>query len=416
MMQQNGFEGQERIFRVAVTLPDINMFELKVLTHYPERPYLIPLLRERDDDVQLVYSLQSHLTLEQWLRRTAVDYHDLLSILEEIVNVLDHAAKHCLRLDHFCMTPSQICYHTLRKRIELIYMPTRSAEFAFEHQWQQLLSSLTSVAAMSLKPEGHELFKSLTDFTVHRHERQSALLNVIRHWFASESNSLVFDQTDRDVLSSSTSQPASSMNAETEASCLPVVSRSKQITKASDGGKTFLIPNQKVRNSRYDIIELIRYFKRLYKRNSKVLMYESAGSNSEMGHEIKDKNHPDTSVQRKIALYRPEFEGTTLLSEQEILQGKLVLQNQQACKIFELTKPITRIGRNAALCDVIIDGDITIGRLHAEVHRLDQGYFVKDLDSLNGTYLNEQRLDSQTLYKLKGSDLLRLSEQEILFV
>lgn len=416
MMQQHGFEGQERIFRAAVALPDVNIFELKVLTHYPERPYLIPLLRERDDDVQLVYTLDSHMTLEQWLRRTAVDYLDLLSILEETVNVLDQSAKHCLRLDHFCLTPSQICYHTVKKRIELIYLPTRLAEPSFELKWQQLLNSLAPIAAMSLKPEGLEKFKSLSDSTVHRYERQNALLNIIRHWYASGSNSFDSDNFDKQAPFPNAVESASRINSEIDDSHLPVVRQSKQIANNPDGVKTHLKQNQKIKNPWHDSGGLIKYFIRLYKREDRVMLNESDNFKSQMGLEANDPIHPNVAPQRKISMYRPEFEGTTLLSEQEKLQGKLVLQNQQACKIFELSKPITRIGRNTALCDVIIDGDITIGRLHAEVHHLDQGYFVKDLDSLNGTYLNEQRLDSQTLYKLKGNDLLRLSEQEILFV
>ncbi|MZQ96950.1 MAG: FHA domain-containing protein [Acidaminobacter sp.] len=392
------------------------MFELNVLTHYPERPYLIPLLREKDDDVQLVYAFHSHMTLEQWLRRTAVDYHDLLSILEETVQILAQAAKHYLRLDHFCISPSQICYHTVKKRIELIYMPTRNTEPSFEEKWQQFLNSLVPIAALSLKPEGFEAFKSLSESTVHRYERQTALVNVIRHWFASNSKPVESEMADRDDLHPYSNKPLNVINSGYETSQPLVVEQSVQTAKVKAGGKIHQIVKPKVIDSSHSNGGLIEYFKRLCKREEKSIPEKTVFSRAEIGEESHNLIRHGVSTHSKISMYRPDFEGTTLLSEQEKLQGKLVLQNQQACKIFELSKPVTRIGRNTALCDVIIDDDITIGRLHAEVHHLDQGYFLKDLDSLNGTYLNEQRLDSQTLYKLKGNDRLRLSEQEILFV
>lgn len=415
-MLQNDFEGQERIYRLGITLPDINMFELNVLTHYPERPYLIPLLREKDDDVQLVYALYSHMTLEQWLRRTAVDYHDLLSILEETVQILAQAAKHYLRLDHFCISPSQICYHTVKKRVELIYLPTRIAEPSFEAKWQQFLNSLVPIAALSLKPEGFERFMSMSESTIHRYERQTALLNVIRHWFVSNSTPVEFEIPDHDALHTNSNKPINFLNSGYEASQPLVGERSEQNAMGFVAGKFHLNAKPKIKGAGCGNGGLVASIKRLCKREEKSIPDKTVFSRSEMGAESHVLMRHGTSSHNKISMYRPEFEGTTLLSEQEKLQGKLVLQNQQACKIFELSKPITRIGRNTALCDVIIDDDITIGRLHAEVHHLDQGYFLKDLDSLNGTYLNEQRLDSQTLYKLKGNDRLRLSEQEILFV
>jgi len=413
-MMHYSFEGQERVFRVAVSLQDINMFELNVLTHFPERPYLIPLLRERDEDVQLVYTLHSHITLEQWLRRTAADYHDLLSMLEEIVTILDQTTHHCLRLDQFCLVPSQICYHTVKKRIELIYLPERKIKFSFEQKWQQLLNDLSSIAALSLKPEGLEAFKSLFDSTVNRYERQTALLKVILQWFASRSAAAGSDKSDHytlvPILKGSVDplaydiDPRHPQRGITTKQKLMDPSESAPVMKLRPQ-KSFFWPNGCI------LENLINGFNKHKEKRSSL---NADLEKSPMSQETFERIQISVAAQHKNVMCKPEAEGTTLLSEQEKLQGKLVLQNQQACKIFELSGPITRIGRNTSLCDVIIDDDITIGRLHAEIHRIDQGFFIKDLDSLNGTYLNEQRLDSQTLYKLKGNDRLRLSEQEIL--
>ena len=43
------------------------------------------------------------------------------------------------------------------------------------------------------------------------------------------------------------------------------------------------------------------------------------------------------------------------------------------------------------------DEELTVSRRHAEVVRGDDGYRVKDVGSLNGTYLNRERIDEAPL-------------------
>ena len=55
----------------------------------------------------------------------------------------------------------------------------------------------------------------------------------------------------------------------------------------------------------------------------------------------------------------------------------------------------TSIGR-APQSDVFLD-DITVSRRHAEFYQRGEGYLVKDVGSLNGTYLNRERIDEAEL-------------------
>ena len=56
--------------------------------------------------------------------------------------------------------------------------------------------------------------------------------------------------------------------------------------------------------------------------------------------------------------------------------------------------------------DIFLD-DITVSRRHAELHRTADGaWVVTDAGSLNGTYLNGQRIDEPTV--LRPGDLLQI--------
>ncbi len=67
----------------------------------------------------------------------------------------------------------------------------------------------------------------------------------------------------------------------------------------------------------------------------------------------------------------------------------------RAGESFELGSARTVVGRSPD-CDVFLD-DVTVSRRHAEVHREGDGFLIRDLGSLNGTFVNRRRIDSVLL-------------------
>jgi pSer/pThr/pTyr-binding forkhead associated (FHA) protein len=60
-----------------------------------------------------------------------------------------------------------------------------------------------------------------------------------------------------------------------------------------------------------------------------------------------------------------------------------------------LSAPLTTAGRHPR-SDIFLD-DITVSRRHVEVSRSPSGYVLRDVGSLNGTYVNRERIDEATL-------------------
>ncbi|MGA0894040.1 MAG: FHA domain-containing protein, partial [Ilumatobacteraceae bacterium] len=60
-----------------------------------------------------------------------------------------------------------------------------------------------------------------------------------------------------------------------------------------------------------------------------------------------------------------------------------------------LSSRLTRIGRHSE-SELQLD-DVTVSRRHAEIERVGDGYVVRDDGSLNGTYVNGERVDEATL-------------------
>lgn len=73
----------------------------------------------------------------------------------------------------------------------------------------------------------------------------------------------------------------------------------------------------------------------------------------------------------------------------------MVKRGPNAGSRFVLTADVTRAGRHPG-SEIFLD-DITVSRRHAEFVRQGPGYVVRDVGSLNGTYLNRERLEEAPL-------------------
>lgn len=78
---------------------------------------------------------------------------------------------------------------------------------------------------------------------------------------------------------------------------------------------------------------------------------------------------------------------------------------------YALDDPLITAGRHPD--SAIFLDDITVSRRHAEVRRTDDGYEVADVGSLNGTYLNRERVERATL---TDGDELQIGTFKLLFL
>ncbi len=73
----------------------------------------------------------------------------------------------------------------------------------------------------------------------------------------------------------------------------------------------------------------------------------------------------------------------------------VVKRGPNAGSRFLLDKDVTTVGRHPE-SDIFLD-DVTVSRRHAEFARADDEFVVRDVGSLNGTYLNRERIEEETL-------------------
>ena len=90
--------------------------------------------------------------------------------------------------------------------------------------------------------------------------------------------------------------------------------------------------------------------------------------------------------------------GAALAELPEGMGMLVVRRGPNAGSRFVLDGEVTALGRHPD-SDIFLD-DITVSRRHAEITRSDRGYEVRDAGSLNGTYVDHERVELAPLRDL----------------
>ncbi|MCE9621684.1 MAG: zinc-ribbon and FHA domain-containing protein [Actinomycetia bacterium] len=94
----------------------------------------------------------------------------------------------------------------------------------------------------------------------------------------------------------------------------------------------------------------------------------------------------------------PDDDVVVNLRDLSTSSASLVVRNgPQAGVALTIDDDLTRLGR-ATDCEISLD-DITVSRWHAEILREGDNYRVRDAGSLNGTYVNNKRIDEAPLHQ-----------------
>lgn len=90
----------------------------------------------------------------------------------------------------------------------------------------------------------------------------------------------------------------------------------------------------------------------------------------------------------------------------------LVKRGPGAGSRFALDRDVVSAGRHPD--SVIFLDDVTVSRRHAEIVRGQNGYSVRDVGSLNGTYLNRERIEDEVA--LNNGDELQVGRFKLVFL
>jgi len=80
-------------------------------------------------------------------------------------------------------------------------------------------------------------------------------------------------------------------------------------------------------------------------------------------------------------------------------------------RMHDISRELVTVGRHPE-SDIFLD-DVTVSRKHAEIRRSEGGYRIRDVGSLNGTYVNRVRVDA---VDLRNGDEIQIGKYRFKFV
>ena len=104
--------------------------------------------------------------------------------------------------------------------------------------------------------------------------------------------------------------------------------------------------------------------------------------------------------------------GTTVLNAAtKVERHPYLYQVKNGRKIY-LDKKTNRIGKNREVVDIFIDGNPAISRCHAIFYRVDDACYIEDLNSTNGTFVDDQQITSNCKTMVRVGSRVKLGDEE----
>ncbi len=123
---------------------------------------------------------------------------------------------------------------------------------------------------------------------------------------------------------------------------------------------------------------------------------------------------PSSTITFMAPEMEAELDEEIHVSPEELEGGRGVLivkRGPNAGSKFFLDTDVTQVGRHPD-SDIFLD-DITVSRRHAELLRQGPGYVLRDTGSLNGTYINRERIEEASL---STGDEVQIGKFKLVFV
>ncbi|MGN0317031.1 MAG: FHA domain-containing protein [Lachnospira sp.] len=114
-------------------------------------------------------------------------------------------------------------------------------------------------------------------------------------------------------------------------------------------------------------------------------------------------------------LYNEDEEATGLLNESVTRIHYASMHRLLTDETFLINKPVFRIGKERSYSDYFVANNNMVSRSHADIISRSGKYYILDLNSKNGTFVNGVPIPAQQEVEIHNGDAIRLANEEFEF-
>ncbi|MCR5388066.1 MAG: FHA domain-containing protein [Lachnospiraceae bacterium] len=316
---------------------------------------LSPYVRMEDKNgVCFWYDITGYISLKDYCRTSKINHNLIKRLFSSLLTLQERMLELYLKTEHLLLNMEQIYVSTSGESVMFCYLPTSSVPI------NEQLSNLT---------------EEMLPFIDHD-DKLAVKLGYGIYDEASHENGSIWEF----LLNSGSEKKDQTPKVEIKADLEEEPAVSKLPAKYSF--------------SRFKIPEFLNVKRFLPKRKKKEDIYEFCFEPEEI---VPKKTNPTTYVGPGAAP-----------------MGKFIYQGATGEDSFSVNKESFLIGRSNPMADAMLNC-AGASRNHAIVTQVGGEYFIEDLNSKNGTFLNGELLEFKTSVKLTPYDKVRFATEDFIF-
>ena len=130
---------------------------------------------------------------------------------------------------------------------------------------------------------------------------------------------------------------------------------------------------------------------------------------------VAERSSYEVSMHEELVQEMPEIHPTVCLANYQAKpQGLLLYEGPENRENIQLSQPVVKVGQGKDVDAQIEKG--TISHFHARIDREQDGFYIEDLNSTNGTFVNGEGLTYKERKKLSMNDIVQFADIRYRFV
>ncbi len=376
-------------------------------------------VREMNNQREYYYDITGKETISQKTAREKWKYAEIVKLMAEILETVGKAREYLLSAEHFLLEPEYIYRDIASGKVFLCYVWSQSKNI--NEQFTQLFSYFLNVVDYEDQQAVHLVYKF---YDVSREEQ--CTLQHLWSVFDTVSSEIIRkeDEVKRKELKTKETLESEGRKSKLAKRALWTGRNdSKEIVVGVEKKKKGKVRKLKPERERVSFLEKLH--KSLEKLSSETEGRDTKGKEiSKKGKEVvvpakkqsisfqKDDSIEIPLSNRESTQFIERDQTVCFLSaqkeEQKVYHCHLLPEdeNQSTISMGEFPFYIGRFQKNTNALKEIV----SISRIHCKIEQLEGKYYVSDLHSTNGTYVNQKKLTEGNKRELKAGDELAIAD------
>lgn len=433
---QNDIQNSYMVIELAPK-DEIIDYQVQIMQENPTVQLLSLHKKQIDDRIYLFYNITSKITLGQLLKRKKFNKHELLTILKSLIMALKLGNTYLLRGGSFLLDSELLYADPATLELAIAYMPITGDQEVSAALKKWLMDLLIYQAVFISASEGEFIYQ-LLDLLKKESFSLSELDRLVAYLAIDKSLPPVEHSLDGIEM------PIHYQKSEKSLSHIEIL---------NDKPKVLLIFSQlffialtivlirflQAHIMEFDISKAVGLtmimlavdflsLKKLKLLNKRAPLSKESKKHVEelrmcIGQPPNKQKRVSggNTVQQSIGdansstgWINPREMYTQVLTGEEHNLPYLIAMGVDSHEKIHINKPNFIIGRVKAQADFVSKNN-SVGKLHAEILYKENGYYIKDLNSRNGTYINGERIVSNVEHAIQNNDRISFANSEYKF-